>query len=299
MKTKKQIPASDYRRLSDEELIRRYTDLQEYNAMYYIFERYGHMVFGWELQQAKNPEAAKSSMERVFIDLLEEFRKSSIKEFKHWLFQHVTGHDLDDNAGASRKDGATDPVDSSNLTRRQMRDYISDRMEPEEYSAAKHHVTHCTLCSHAIEGMQAYPERSAQILDALQPTFMNKHFNPGRPQLYLNSFAPAAARVQKHSTSLWLNLFIALFLAPWVITLVYWETHKHQVFTTSIPVMDKTVSEPVVYSRPAGPLNIPGVTDGINKPVEALRKPIAMSGVFIARKGHEKPSAHHTELKTK
>jgi len=84
---KSQLPTSDYRKLSDEELVYRYAHRQEQVAINYLFERYGHLVFGVCCKYLRHTEAAKDAMQQIFIKLLDDLPKYNIERFKPWLFQ--------------------------------------------------------------------------------------------------------------------------------------------------------------------------------------------------------------------
>lgn len=84
---KSQLPTSDYRKLSDEELVYRYAHRQEQVAINHLFERYGHLVLGICCKYLRNTEAAKDAMQQIFIKLLDDLPKYNIERFKPWLYQ--------------------------------------------------------------------------------------------------------------------------------------------------------------------------------------------------------------------
>lgn len=94
MKTKSALPASDYRKLSDEELVHRFVHRREEMAMTALFERYGHLVFGVALQLLKDTEAAKDAMQQVFIQLIDDLPRFQITHFKSWLYRVARNHCL-------------------------------------------------------------------------------------------------------------------------------------------------------------------------------------------------------------
>jgi len=81
------LPPSDYRRLSDEELVYRYAHRRDEAAMTALFERYGHLVYGAALNLLKDTEAAKDAMQQIFIQLLDDLVRFKIEQFKPWLFR--------------------------------------------------------------------------------------------------------------------------------------------------------------------------------------------------------------------
>ncbi|HXS36137.1 MAG TPA: sigma-70 family RNA polymerase sigma factor [Flavipsychrobacter sp.] len=92
MKTSQQIPSSEYRKLSDEELIYRYAHRNENIAVNYLFERYGHLVFGICMKYINQPKTAKRTTEEIFIKLLDDLKRFYIDEFKPWLFKMVNNY---------------------------------------------------------------------------------------------------------------------------------------------------------------------------------------------------------------
>lgn len=86
------MPASDYRKLSDEELVHRYAHRNESVAFSQLFERYGHLVYGVCLNLLKNTEAAKDATQQIFIKLLEDLKRFTITHFKPWLFRVARNH---------------------------------------------------------------------------------------------------------------------------------------------------------------------------------------------------------------
>lgn len=94
MKTKSALPLSDYRKLSDEELVYRFVHRAEQVAMTALFERYGHLVYGVALQLLKDTEAAKDAMQQVFIQLIDDLPRFQITHFKSWLYRVARNHCL-------------------------------------------------------------------------------------------------------------------------------------------------------------------------------------------------------------
>ena len=121
MKTKIQITASDYRALSDEELLRRCNELNEHVAVNYLFERYGHIVFGICLKYAENPASARKIMENIFIKMVTDFRPSATA-FKPWLHKYVHDHCLKSAYAATGKNTVSYKAEhDKELTNEQMK----------------------------------------------------------------------------------------------------------------------------------------------------------------------------------
>ncbi len=87
MKPKTTIPLSEYRKLSDEEVVYRYARRDESQAINCIYERYAHLVLGVCFKYLKEAEAAKDATQQIFIKLLEDLKRFEIEKFKPWLMQ--------------------------------------------------------------------------------------------------------------------------------------------------------------------------------------------------------------------
>lgn len=80
-------PLSQYRLLSDEELVYRYAHRSEEAAMHMIYERYSHLVFGVCLHYLNDVDAAQETTRQIFIRLLNDLARFDIVAFKPWLLQ--------------------------------------------------------------------------------------------------------------------------------------------------------------------------------------------------------------------
>lgn len=92
MKVNVQISAADYRRLSDEELVRRYTELREPEPLYHLYDRYGHIVYGVYVKRYNEPLTAKNHTEELFTGLTKELLNVQITDFKQWLYDRLNGN---------------------------------------------------------------------------------------------------------------------------------------------------------------------------------------------------------------
>jgi len=94
VKTSLQVPVSEYRKLSDEELVHRFAFRQDKNAANYLFERYGHLVFGICLRYFPDKDTAQDHTQQIFIKLLEDLPRFHIDYFKAWLAKVTRNHCL-------------------------------------------------------------------------------------------------------------------------------------------------------------------------------------------------------------
>lgn len=87
MKPKSPLPLSEYRKLSDEDVVHRYVHRHEAQAMNCLYERYAHLVLGVCFKYLKEGESAKDATQQIFIKLLEDLKRFEITHFKAWLMQ--------------------------------------------------------------------------------------------------------------------------------------------------------------------------------------------------------------------
>jgi len=87
VKSKLQVQVSDYKKFPDDELVYRYVNLHDNTAINYIYERYGHLVFGVCMKYLKDTEAAKDMTQQIFIKMLDDLNRFHINNFKPWLFK--------------------------------------------------------------------------------------------------------------------------------------------------------------------------------------------------------------------
>lgn len=86
------MASQDYKKLTDEELIQRYTERSEHMAFATLFERYSHLVYGVCVKQLKDAENAKDATQQIFIKLLEDLKKFQLTNFKAWLYTVAKNH---------------------------------------------------------------------------------------------------------------------------------------------------------------------------------------------------------------
>lgn len=94
MKQQTTIPISEYRKLSDEEVVYRYAKRNEAQAMTSLYERYAHLVLGVCLKYLAEAETAKDATQQIFIKLLDDLKRFEINNFKPWLLKVVRNYCL-------------------------------------------------------------------------------------------------------------------------------------------------------------------------------------------------------------
>ncbi len=89
-----EVSTAEYKKLTDEELIYRFAFRQDKNAANYLFDRYGHLIFGVCLKYFNDKELAKENTQQIFIKLLDDIPRFRINNFKAWLAQVAKNHCL-------------------------------------------------------------------------------------------------------------------------------------------------------------------------------------------------------------
>jgi RNA polymerase sigma factor (sigma-70 family) len=89
VKTVIQVAPSDYKRLTDEELVHRFVHRNEKITVNYLFDRYAHLVFGICMKHFADATLATEATNELFISLLDDMGKYNIEKFKPWFFQYV------------------------------------------------------------------------------------------------------------------------------------------------------------------------------------------------------------------
>lgn len=106
---------------------------------------------------------------------------------------------------------------STCLTKRQLKDYVTGVMGDEECHAAEVHLNSCPFCSDAADGMMMHKDEAAQLLAELNSDFLKEHFAQSLPQVHLNAIAvpanpPAPAKKKNNTRPFWRTASVAATL---------------------------------------------------------------------------------------
>jgi RNA polymerase sigma factor (sigma-70 family) len=81
---------SEYKKMSDEELVHRYSHRHEQATLTHLFDRYGHLVFGVCLSYMKNVDRAANATHAIFIKLVSDLERGyDARQFKPWLYDYT------------------------------------------------------------------------------------------------------------------------------------------------------------------------------------------------------------------
>jgi FimV-like protein len=188
------------------------------------------------------------------------------------------------------------------LSRKQMKEYLSGSMLPEEVHAAEVHISSCPLCSMAMEGFEEHSEEALAAIASLNSGFLKEHFDNIAPQIHLNSMAPAATLTgtnrRKTNTGAWIRpagIAAGLLL---VCATAWYLAQKSGTQSTTHEFATTTANQPVVVpnddadnraraSSEATPASAPVTTHAKPAAPEAAAKPAKITVVdknALARK---------------
>lgn len=88
---KKELP---YNNLTDQELLQLFYARQDKNLLGYLLQRYTLLLFGVCMKYLKNEEAAKDSVQQIFLKALQEVPRYEIVYFKSWIYMVAKNHCL-------------------------------------------------------------------------------------------------------------------------------------------------------------------------------------------------------------
>lgn len=76
---------TDYKSLTDEELVNRYRAREDSHCLGVLFERYTHVVFLVCMKYLKNEAESEDVSMQIFEKLMRDLKKYEVKAFKYWL----------------------------------------------------------------------------------------------------------------------------------------------------------------------------------------------------------------------
>lgn len=88
------MSTSIVRSMSDEELLNRYYDSRDSQWLGHLLQRYTLMLLGVSLKYLKQEEAARDSVQQVFLKVIPELDKYRVTYFKSWIYQIAKNHCL-------------------------------------------------------------------------------------------------------------------------------------------------------------------------------------------------------------
>ncbi len=85
---------SNYRNLTDEDLVHRIALKQDQEAFNVLYQRYAHLALGVCLKYLKSREPARDAVQTIFTRLWTDVHQYQIRRFKPWFYQVARNHCL-------------------------------------------------------------------------------------------------------------------------------------------------------------------------------------------------------------
>ncbi len=79
---------------------------------------------------------------------------------------------------------------SSCLTKKQLKEYVSGSMSPEEAHAVEQHLHSCPMCSDAVDGLMTQQGKGVEVMNTINADFLTKHLGAANPQAPRNINMP-------------------------------------------------------------------------------------------------------------
>jgi len=194
--------------------------------------------------------------------------------------------------------------DSTCLTKRQLKDYVTGIMGDEECHAAEVHLNSCPFCSDAVDGMMMHKDEAAQLLADLNPDFLKEHFAQNMPQVHLNSIAVPVdqhmtGKKKKNNTRpLWRTASVAAAVL-FCMGLVWYYGYQKEAFRNDkiaqdLPANKNAVSaepdkEMIVSTTPETP--VASRTQDVAATKTATDEPLTVTAAPEKKEDADKPAA--------
>ena len=81
------MPLERYRHLSDEELLERFHSGKDTDSLGHLMQRYTLMLLAVSMKYLKDEEAARDTVQQVFLKAITELEKYKVTYFKSWIYQ--------------------------------------------------------------------------------------------------------------------------------------------------------------------------------------------------------------------
>lgn len=79
---------------SDAELLTRFQQQEDRQALAVLFDRYIELIYGLSLQYLKTPSRAEDATLAIYAELQQKLPHHEVKNFKNWLYTFIRNHCL-------------------------------------------------------------------------------------------------------------------------------------------------------------------------------------------------------------
>ena len=88
------MPNPSVQSMTDEALLNHYYDSRDSQWLGHLLQRYTLMLLGVSMKYLKDEEAARDSVQQVFLKVIPELDKYRVTYFKSWIYQIAKNHCL-------------------------------------------------------------------------------------------------------------------------------------------------------------------------------------------------------------
>lgn len=88
------MSSNDFSHISDAELLNNYLATSDSKWLGILLQRYTLMLFGVGMKYLKDEEAAKDTVQQVFLKVIKELPKYKVTYFKSWIYMIAKNHCL-------------------------------------------------------------------------------------------------------------------------------------------------------------------------------------------------------------
>lgn len=83
-----------YRKMTDEELLNRYQENNDAESLGHLLQRYTLMLMAVSMKYLRDEEAARDTVQQVYLKVIPELGKYKVTYFKSWIYQIAKNHCL-------------------------------------------------------------------------------------------------------------------------------------------------------------------------------------------------------------
>jgi len=88
------VNVKEFQHISDQDLLARYYESYDNRLLGILLQRYTMLLLGVCMKYLKDEEAAKDSVQQIFLKVIHELKRYRVQYFKSWLYMIARNHCL-------------------------------------------------------------------------------------------------------------------------------------------------------------------------------------------------------------
>ena len=88
------VNVKEFQHISDQDLLAQYYESHDNRLLGILLQRYTMLLLGVCMKYLKNEEAAKDSVQQIFLKVIHELKRYPVQYFKSWLYMIARNHCL-------------------------------------------------------------------------------------------------------------------------------------------------------------------------------------------------------------